>query len=95
MARGKDERHNPNRKVSKQEKGMTTFDMGGGATVQRILSPEAQAENKYMDRTGIDPMTNENLYDDDSVPNNPELRYEPNDDIGPYDGHDYEDDDEY
>ena len=55
------------------------------------LSPEEEAENKYMDRTGIDPMTNENLYDDDSVPNNPELRYEPNDDIGPYDGHDYED----
>ena len=47
MANGKDERHNPKRKVSKQEKGMTTFDMGGGATVQRILSPEAQrAESK-------------------------------------------------
>lgn len=47
MAQGKDERDNPKRKVSKQEKGMTTFDMGGGATVQRILSPEAQrAESK-------------------------------------------------
>jgi len=45
------------------------------------LSPEEQAENKYIDRTGIDPMTNEKLY-------------EPNDDIGPYYGHDYEDEDE-
>lgn len=46
MAKGKDERHNPNRKVSK--KGMTTFDMGGGATVQRILSPELEKDVSSM-----------------------------------------------
>ena len=46
MAKGKDERHNPNRKVSKE--GMTTFDMGGGATVQRILSPELEKDVSSM-----------------------------------------------
>ena len=46
MAKGKDERHNPNRKVGK--KGMTTFDMGGGATVQRILSPELEKDVSSM-----------------------------------------------
>ena len=46
MAKGKDERHNPNRKVSKKE--MTTFDMGGGATVQRILSPELEKDVSSM-----------------------------------------------
>lgn len=62
MANGKDERHNSNRKVSK--KTMTTFDMGGGATVQRMLSPDLQkdleqedAESAYnvaMDNDGVD-----------------------------------------
>ena len=37
MAKGKDEKNNPKRRVSKEAKGMTTFDMGGGATVQRML----------------------------------------------------------
>ena len=46
MAKGKDERHNPNRKVSKE--GMTTLDMGGAITgamdkMMRAKSPEDQA----------------------------------------------------
>ena len=66
MAKGKDERHNPNRKVTKEALG-----------------------NRYAEiPVGFD------TQDYDSVPNNSELRYEPNDDIGPYDGHDYEDEDE-
>ena len=65
MAKGKDERHNPNRKVSK--KGMTTFDMGGGATVQRILSPEiAGAITGAMDKMmRAKSPEDQAIYDDD------------------------------
>lgn len=46
MTHGKDERNNPKRKVSKKAKGMTTFDMDGGAIIrwQRIVSPERERD---------------------------------------------------
>ena len=59
MANGKDERHNSNRKVSKEAKAMTTFDMGGGATVQRMLSPELQ---KDLEKTKSDESDAESAY---------------------------------
>lgn len=67
MANGKDEKNNPKRRVSKEAKGMTTFDMGGGATVQRMLSPEAQRDLEAQKEYPTDYATPDELelYPDD------------------------------
>ena len=103
MAKGKDERHNVNRKVTKEALGNRYAEIGVGfGDDPRVM--KAIAEEKEM-RGGVDiskiassvTEEDENIHPDltDEQLMNPELRYEPNDDIGPYDGHDYEAEDDY
>ena len=47
MARGNDERHNPNRRPVNPKMAQTDSD----------YEPTFEDELEYMDRTGIDPMT--------------------------------------
>jgi hypothetical protein len=56
MANGKDERHNPNRKpITRADRTSdVTFDMGGGARIERILSPDLQKHLEYTKREESD-----------------------------------------
>ena len=103
MANGKDERFNTNRKVTREALGNRYAEIGVGfGDDPRVI--KAIAEEKEM-RGGVDiskiassvTEEDENIhpYLDDEQLVNPELRYEPDDDIGPYDGQDYEDDERY
>ena len=70
MAKGIDERHNSNRKVSKEALGNRYVEIGVG--FDDVSDPQgddydpqdsSKDELKYMDKTGIDPYTG--LHEDD------------------------------
>lgn len=84
MAKGKDERHNPNRRVTKEALGNRYAEIGVGfgddPRVQKDIA-EQQAMWNGIDAAGIA----------ESYSEADENMHEPNDDIGSYDGQDYDD----
>lgn len=56
MAKGKDERDNPNRRPITRANRISdvTFDMAGGARIERILSPDLQKDLEYTKREEAD-----------------------------------------